>query len=118
MVWTIAPKAVSTEKIIVDIAVNIAMCIYNDGMSSAMKIMEVLGITIGSNSYKFGAEADLRHTEFSDWSLSNSAKESRLLLKSTRKDEQKENINIEGQLYGAMHRRLEVNKIISSNNAT
>jgi len=55
IVWSLAPKSVSSDadKVILDIAVTIATCVYNDGLTSIMKIMELLGITIGSNCYNF-----------------------------------------------------------------
>lgn len=46
-VWSMAPKSVLSGKVILDIVATIAVCVYNDGLSSIMKIMEVLGMTIG-----------------------------------------------------------------------
>lgn len=66
-----------------------------------MKIVEVLGMTSGPNCYNFCAEADVRHIKFSERSLTNATKEARLFLKSARKEEEEENANLEGQLYGA-----------------
>jgi len=48
-----APKSVSSGKVVLNIAINIAVCVYNDGLSSIMRIMEVLGMTIGPNCYNF-----------------------------------------------------------------
>jgi len=53
IVWSLAPKSVSSDKVDLDIAATIATCVYNDGLTSIMKIMELLGITIGSNCYNF-----------------------------------------------------------------
>jgi len=52
-VWSMAPKSVSSGKVVLNIAINIAVCVYNDGLSSIMRIMEVLGMTIGLNCYNF-----------------------------------------------------------------
>jgi len=90
-----APKLVSSDKVVLDIATN-AICIYNDGFSPVMRIMEVLDIKIGSNN--FCVESDAR-IKFSKRSLINKIKKVRLFLKSARKEEK--NINLEGQLYGA-----------------
>lgn len=101
MVWSLAPKSICSGKIIVDIAATIAVCIYNDGLSSILKIMEVLGITIGPNCYNFCAEADARRIYFWERSLTDAAKEARVSLQSARKEQKEKNINLEGQLYGA-----------------
>jgi len=50
-----APKSVSSDKVVLDIAINIAVCVYNDGLSNVMRIMEVLGMTIRPNCYNFCA---------------------------------------------------------------
>lgn len=101
VVWSMAPKTVSSGKNILDIAANMAVCVYNDGLSSIMQVMKALDMTIGENCYNFCLEADARRIQFSERSMSEAAKKARLSLKSSRKEEDEENINIEGQLYGA-----------------
>lgn len=59
--------------------------------------MKVLDMTIESNC----AEVDARRIKFLEQSLSDAAKEARLSLKSTKKEEKEENINLENQLYVA-----------------
>jgi len=100
-IWAMAPKSVSSGKNVLDIATNIAICIFNDGMSPVMRIMEILGITIGANCYNFCVESDASRIERSERSLTDEAKQARLLSKSARKEEEEENINLEGRLYGA-----------------
>ncbi|XP_025159163.1 uncharacterized protein LOC112589553, partial [Harpegnathos saltator] len=100
-VWSIAPKSTSSGKTVLDFAGNLAVCIFNDGISSIMQIIAVLGMTIGLNCYNFCVEADDRRIELFDRSLTEAAKTSQLALKSDRKDEEEKNINLEGQLYGA-----------------
>ena len=53
MLWSMAPKTLSGGKIVLNIAANIAVCIYNDGLSSVTTIMEVLVSTIGQSCYNF-----------------------------------------------------------------
>lgn len=58
MVWSMAPKAVSNGKIVLDIAVGLAVIYFNDGYNGIMQVMNQLGITIGLNCYNFCSEAD------------------------------------------------------------
>lgn len=100
-VWAIAPKSISSGKTILEIATHIAICVYNDGMTPIMEIMQTLGIKIGRNCYNFCTEADERRVSLAETKLSDAAKLARKALKSTRKGKDQENTNVEGQLYGA-----------------
>lgn len=101
VVWSMAPKTVSSGKNILDIAANMAVCTYNDGLSSIMEIMKAMGMSIGENCYNFCLQADARRIQFSERSQNKTAQMARLNLRSSRKEEDEEYINIEGQLYGA-----------------
>jgi len=101
MVWSIAPKTLSSGKKIVDIATNIATCIFNDGLSSIMAIMEVLQLTVGHNCHNFCVETDARRVKAAERSRTDAAKDARRASTSFRKEEQEKNIDVEGQLYGA-----------------
>lgn len=100
-VWSMAPKSFSSGKHVLDTAVYIAAGIYNNGLSSVMKIMEQLGLTIGPNCYNFCVEADARRIKFSERSLTDGAREARQSLKSARKEEEDSNMDKDGQMYGA-----------------
>lgn len=65
-----------------------------------MQIMQVLDIIVGPNCYNFCVESNEHRIKLSDRSLSGAAKETRSSLKSARKDEEDENLVVEGQLYG------------------
>ena len=52
------PVSFRNGKLILDIAFDIAVCTFNDGLCSIMKIMEVLGMTMGRNCYNFYLKAD------------------------------------------------------------
>ncbi|KYQ50093.1 hypothetical protein ALC60_10830, partial [Trachymyrmex zeteki] len=71
------------------------------GISSLMKVIKALDMTIGTNCYNFCVEADQHRIHLSDRSLTEAAKQARIASKSTRKEEEELNINLEGQLYGA-----------------
>nr|XP_012230478.1 PREDICTED: uncharacterized protein LOC105676856 [Linepithema humile] len=101
LVWSMAPKAVSSGKIVLDTVANLAVCTYNDGISSIMQVMKLLGLTIGHNCYNYCLETDARRIKFSELSLSDAAKEARTSLKSARKDAEHEDFDMEGEIYGA-----------------
>ncbi|KYN29310.1 hypothetical protein ALC57_01250 [Trachymyrmex cornetzi] len=101
ILWNIAPKNVSSGKKVLDIAMDVAVCTFNDGLSAVMKIMEVLQFTIGSNCYNFCVEADAARIRLAEVQMSDAIKEARSASKSTKKAGEYENTNTEGQLYGA-----------------
>lgn len=100
-VWALAPKTISSGKLILDIATNIATCVYNDGFSSIMHIIDIMGMKIGSHSYNLCLEVDAERIKQAERSLSEAAREARINLKTFRKEKEEEDVNLEGQLYGA-----------------
>ena len=46
IVWSIAPKTLSSGKIVVDIATNIAVITYNDGFRGLLDVMSTLQLKI------------------------------------------------------------------------
>lgn len=96
-----APKSISSGKHVLDTAVYISVGIYNDGLSSIMRLMQNLGMTIGTNCFNFCVETDKRRIKFSERSLTDAAKEARLSLKSSRKEDEEASIEMDGQMYGA-----------------
>ncbi|EFN63451.1 hypothetical protein EAG_10647 [Camponotus floridanus] len=59
-VWSMAPKSTSSGKHVLDTAIYIAVGIYNDSLSSVMRLMQNLGMKIGTNCYNFCVETDER----------------------------------------------------------
>lgn len=95
-VWSIAPKSKSNGKTILDIAANLAVIQYNDGLTGINSVMRVLHITIGSACYNFCLEADAMRIKLSERSLTDAAKEARRSSTSSRKQLDEENFNLEG----------------------
>ncbi|XP_077271107.1 uncharacterized protein LOC143902250 [Temnothorax americanus] len=100
-IWSMAPKSTSSGKTVLDIAGNLAVCIFNDGICSIMQVIRQLDMTVGSNCYNFCVEADELRIDFSNRSLTEAAKTARMSSKLARKEEEELNVNLEGQLYGA-----------------
>ncbi|KYN44854.1 hypothetical protein ALC56_00850 [Trachymyrmex septentrionalis] len=65
-----------------NIAANITTCIFNDGLSSIMEIMQVLSLIA-------------RRVKFAERSLTNATKNARRASTSFRKEEKETNINVE-----------------------
>ncbi|KYN18206.1 hypothetical protein ALC57_09489, partial [Trachymyrmex cornetzi] len=100
-VWSMAPKTMNSGKKIVDIATNIALCIFNDGLMSILYIFETMKMKIGLNSYQLCTEVDEKRVQKAERSLSDGAKQARIDLKTGRKEKEDEEMELEGQLYGA-----------------
>lgn len=101
LVWSIAPKTVSSGKTVLEIATNLTVGIYNDGYFSVMQVLQELGVTIGENCQNFCEKVDSLRIKLSDRSLTEEAQEARRVSTSSRKEDEQENLETEGQLYGA-----------------
>ena len=49
-VWNLAPKHTFCGKKIVDLATDFAICLFNEGSTTVLKIMETMGMTIGAGA--------------------------------------------------------------------
>ncbi|XP_011859127.1 PREDICTED: uncharacterized protein LOC105556642 [Vollenhovia emeryi] len=99
--WSMAPKTVNTGKKIVDIAADLATCNFNDGLKSIMEVMQVLELKIGPTCNDFCLEANSRRIQQADRKMTDAAQEARRAILSTRKSLDQQDIDREGQLYGA-----------------
>lgn len=100
-VWALAPKYRSSGKTVLDVATEIGVCIFNDGVSSILHIMKAMDLEIGPNSYEMCMEIDKQRIKLAERSLSDRVKEARIAARSSRKEMQEQEVNLEGQLYGA-----------------
>jgi len=101
VVWSIAPKSVSSGKTVLDIATDIAIILFNDGMSGLFAVYDTLGLTTGPNLYDFCLETDAERIKAAERTISDVAKEARRGILASRKDEEEQSTALEGQLYGA-----------------
>nr|XP_012224229.1 PREDICTED: uncharacterized protein LOC105673283 [Linepithema humile] len=100
-VWHLAPKNYSSGKKILQIASDIAVCNFNDGLINVLRIMKVMDINIGPQSYNFCLETYAARIQCAERSLTDAAKEARSSIKASRKENEEEFSNLKGQLYGA-----------------
>lgn len=100
-VWNLAPKSYSSGKTVLNIAADIATCVFNDGMTNILHIMQLLEMEIGVEAYNFCTESDAKRIKHTEAQLSDAAKRARSGITSARKEMEDEYSNLEGQLYGA-----------------
>lgn len=100
IVWSIAPKAISSGKDIIDIATDIAVITFNDGFQGILEIMKILQLKIGHECYNFCIEIDERRVKAANRSSSKTRKDARKDLTSLRKEAEEQHLDREGLLYG------------------
>lgn len=100
LVWQMAPKTQFNGSVIVETATNIATCIFNEGHFSILKIMETLGITVGTRCRDELLRRNNDRITKAETRLAASTKEARISLREARRRAQEEAIDEEGLLYG------------------
>ncbi|XP_051170528.1 uncharacterized protein LOC127287569 [Leptopilina boulardi] len=101
VVWAIAPKSMSSGKKILDIATDISTITFNEGLSGLFSIYDALGMTVGRFLLDFCMESDANRIKAAEHSISEVEKMARRSITSSRKEQEDQNSNLEGQLYGA-----------------
>ncbi|XP_018358960.1 PREDICTED: uncharacterized protein LOC108758473 [Trachymyrmex cornetzi] len=70
-VWNLAPKSYSSGKTVLNVAADIATCVFNDGMTSIIHIMQLLEMEIGVQAYNFCIESDAKRIKHAEAQLSD-----------------------------------------------
>ena len=99
VVWSLAPKSRFNDnwwQQILNICMYIAVCVFNDGFKSLLKIMEVMNIIIGTSSYNFMMSVD---DNWINRRAQDAAKEAILMAKSLRHETEEDTLNAD-LLYG------------------
>lgn len=99
MIWSIDPKTTSSGGIVVEIAASIAVCIFNDGYTDVLKIMELLGIRIGLSASQFRDYKDDQRLSLADLRTQAATREERLRRKQSRNEAEELAIASEGTSY-------------------
>lgn len=100
LVWQMAPKIQFNGSLIVQTASNIAVCIFNEGHNTVMKIMEELGITVGSRCQEQLQQRNESRVSKAEAKMAAATKEARISLREARRRAQEDAIEEEGVLYG------------------
>ena len=99
-VWSMAPKHTFSGKKIVKIACLTAACIFNEGFSTVLKIMETMHVGIGETAVAYAATRDRQRIQVGNRRSSEASKEGRTMLRQKRLEESQLFEQSEGILYG------------------
>ena len=100
-VWQLAPKHIFCGRKVLEIAVWIAASTFNEGFASILKMMEVMGVQIGSGAATFARMQDDLRVRIANRRSSEESKEARTDRRSARSEENDAFEEAEGILYGA-----------------
>lgn len=76
--WAVVPKHTFAGKEVVELAVQITLSIFNEGRMTLLKIMEVMGCTIGNCSYKYASKKDEERLSLAEKATTAATKAGRL----------------------------------------
>ena len=100
-VWNIAPKHKFVGKKTIEIAALSAACIFNEGLSPILKVMEVMGIRIGPEARHFADRANNRRIDRAELEATEASKEHRTALRNARILQNDAYEDLEGVVYEA-----------------
>ncbi|GIY05118.1 uncharacterized protein CDAR_120911 [Caerostris darwini] len=101
LIWTFAPKHIHAGPKTIEIATFFAVSIFNEGFIPILKILDVMGITIGPEANAFAARRDEARIERSELRTSEASKEGRTARLHQRTSENEHFEVKEGFLYEA-----------------
>ena len=99
-VWSMAPKHTFSGKKIVKIACLTAACIFNEGFSTVLKIMETMHVGVGETAVAYAAVRDRQRIQVGNRRSSEASKEGRTKRRQERLEESQLFEQSEGILYG------------------
>ncbi|KMQ84720.1 hypothetical protein RF55_17253 [Lasius niger] len=100
-VWHLVPKHIFTGRIILEIAAYTSACVFNEGFCTLLKIMEVMGVTIGSAVVQLAHKQDGQRIAQANRRSTDASKESRMARREERALENETYKESEGILYSA-----------------
>ena len=95
------PKHLFNGKQVVEIASKIAACTFNEGYNPVLKIMEEMGLKIGSSSANYIDNHDFTRVQHANRDSLDTSKEVRMERKTARLAENESFEQAEGTSYGA-----------------
>ncbi|XP_025995087.2 uncharacterized protein LOC113004834 [Solenopsis invicta] len=96
LIWRMAHTNTNSSAKIVEIATFIAVCLFNEGLSALLQIMNTMGITIGRNA----ALADTRRCNQADIRAQHATREVRISRRLKKNKNADEHLHQEDSLYG------------------
>lgn len=99
-IWSLAPKQHFSGKNVIELATAIATCIFNEGHRTLLKIMEIMGVQIGSQSFTYTTKRDSERIILMEKRTSKTSKEARIERKKARQEQEDAYEAMYGMLYG------------------
>ena len=84
----------------VEMAAWIAACLFNEGCTTILKILEAMGVQSGIHAYNYSAKRDKERNRKADFETKQSTKEARTAKKQALADTEEAYKNLYGLLYG------------------
>ena len=84
LIWKISPKIIPSGSVIVELAANIAACMFNEGTGVLLTMMYSMGVNTGQNAHKFAKKEDAERISISDKRAQESTREQRMLRRQSR----------------------------------
>lgn len=100
LIWTFAPKHIHCGALTVEIATQIAVSIFNEGFTAILKILSVMGVTIGPQAKAYADNRDNERIVRSERRSSAASKEARTAAREQKFADQTIYEEEEGTLYG------------------
>lgn len=100
LIWRMASKNTNSSARIVKIATYLAVCLFNEGNSVLLKVMNTMGITIGRNAAQFAASSDIRRCNQADIRAQHATREARIQRRLDKNHRNDEYLVLEDYLYG------------------
>ena len=101
LIWTFASKYIHAGMQTIQISIFLAVCIFNEGFIPILKILSVMGITIGPEDHAFAVRRDEVRIAHSELRASEASKEARTARLHKRTSENEHFEIEEGYLYRA-----------------
>ena len=101
LIWTFAPKHIHAGTQTIQISTFLVICIFNEGFIPVLKILSVMGITIGPEAHAFAVRRDEVRIERSELRASEASKEAKTARLHERTSENEQFEIEEGFLYRA-----------------
>jgi len=86
LIWKISPKSVGGTSTVVEIAANVAACIFNEGCFALLAFMEEMQISTGPSSHEWARQVDDLRISSAEKQAAHDSKEERVLRRQTQKD--------------------------------
>ncbi|XP_044581963.1 uncharacterized protein LOC123263348 [Cotesia glomerata] len=101
LIWTFAPKHIHAGSQTIQIANYLAVAIFNEGYLPILKMMELMGITVGTEAHSFAIRRNEVRIERSELRVTAASKEGRTARLAERTSQNIEYEVEEGPMYGS-----------------